>query len=388
MQANGNERKKSDDFLVSLVYNKNMENRRIGDTVSWVGIVLNFLLAAAKIVFGAVFGFISMAADGVNNLSDMGSGIVSIVSFRISEKPADKEHPYGHQRAEYIASMLIGFSVLLIAAELMRESIEKIIAWELVETTVWAFAILAASVAVKAAMFVLYRCAAKKINSDVLSASAVDSLSDCIATFAVIAGMLVSRYAGIPFDGIAGLVVVAFILIEGIGIVKKASSRLLGQAPDPESVDRVRKILLEGDGVLGVHDLKLYRFGPKKFFATAHIEMDANLPSAETHARIDFLEREVFSRTGVELTAHFDPVDPSDEEAKELEARIRAAVEGMYDGIDLHDFRLVRGAGKKIIFEVGIPFALKAQDQDVKSAVVSAVKLLTDAEAVVTVERE
>lgn len=362
--------------------------KRVGDAVSAIGICLNFLLAAAKIIFGAFFGLISIVADGVNNLSDMGSGIVAIVSFRIAQKPADKEHPYGHQRAEYIASMFIGFSVLLIAAELLRESAEKIIAWQVDEVTVWAFVILSVSVAVKAVMFVLYRVAAKKINSDVLSAAALDSLSDCAATFAVIAGMLITRFAGVPFDGIIGLVVVAFILFEGIGIVKKASSRLLGQAPDPELVDQVKTILLSGEGVLGVHDLKLFRYGPKKFFASVHIEMDANLPSEKTHARIDALEREVFSETQVELTAHFDPVDPSDEEAKELEVRIRAAVEGMYEGIDLHDFRLVRGENKKIVFEAGIPFALKARDGEVKAAIVSAVKLLTDAEAIVTVERE
>lgn len=364
------------------------KENRLGDAVSAIGILLNFLLAAAKIIFGAVFGFVSIAADGVNNLSDMGSGIVSIVSFRISAKPADKEHPYGHQRAEYIASMFIGFSVLLIAAELLRESIEKIVAWETVEVTLWAFIILGISVAVKAGMFVLYRVAAKKLSSDVLSAAAVDSLSDCIATLAVVAGMLVSRYAGIPFDGIAGIVVVVFILFEGIGIVRKASSRLLGQAPDPELVNRIKEILLGGEGVLGVHDLRLFRYGPKKFFATAHIEMDANLPAVATHERIDFLERKVYSETGVELTAHYDPVDPSDEEAKELESRIRAALEGVYEGMDLHDFRLVRGERKKIIFEVGIPFALKERDGEVKSTVIAAVRLLTDAEAVVTVERE
>lgn len=362
--------------------------KRIGDTVSAIGIVLNFLLATTKIVFGAIFGLISMAADGVNNLSDMGSGIVSIVSFRIASKPADKEHPYGHQRAEYIASMLIGFSVLLIAIELLRESVEKIIAWQAADISLWAFVILGASVVVKAGMFVLYRVAAKKINSDVLSAAATDSLSDCIATFAVIAGMLVTYLTSVPFDGIAGLIVVVFILWGGIGIVKNASSRLLGQAPDPELVAAIKEILLGGEGVLGVHDLKIFRFGPQKFFATAHVEMDANLPSAVTHEQIDQIERKVLSETQVEITVHFDPVDPSDEEAKELEERVRAAVEGMYEGMDLHDFRLIRGAKKKLVFEVGVPFALKASDTEVQSAIVSAVQLLTDAETSVTVERE
>ena len=378
----------TNDILLQFVYNGSMEKSKSGGLVSGVGILLNFLLAAAKMIFGAVFGLVSIVADGVNNLSDMGSGIVSVVSFRIAAKPADKEHPYGHQRAEYVASMLIGFLVLLIAAELMRESIEKIVAWELGEVTTWAFLLMGISVAVKAGMAIMYRVAAKKTKSDVLSASAIDSLSDCIATFAVIIGMLISRYAGIPFDGIAGLCVVVFILIEGIGIVKKESSKLLGQAPDPELVAAVKAILIAGEGVIGVHDLRLFRYGPQKFYATAHVEMDANLPSVETHAKIDQLERTVLEQTGVELTAHFDPVDPSDEEARELEARIRAATEGMYEGMDLHDFRLVRGEKKKIIFEVGVPFALKESDAQIESAVLTAVKLLTDAEVVLTVERE
>lgn len=356
--------------------------------MSGIGIGLNFLLAATKIIFGSLCGLISVAADGVNNLSDMGSGIVAIVSFRIAQKPADKEHPYGHQRAEYIASMLIGFSVLLIAAELLRESIEKIIAWQPSDVTIWTFLICAVSVAIKAGMFALYRLTAKKLNSDVLSAAAIDSLSDCVTTSAVLAGTLITRYAGIPFDGIAGILVVVFIFAEGAGIVKRASSRLLGQAPDPELVVKIKKILLAGEGVIGVHDLKLFCYGPKKFFATAHIEMDASLPSVKTHERIDFLEREVQKETQVELTAHFDPVDLSDEEAKELQSRIRAAIEGTYEGLNLHDFRFIRGERNKIILEVGIPFSLKSRDAEVESAVLSAVKILTDAEAIVTVERE
>ena len=379
---------KENDFPAHFVYNGSMKKARMGTVVSWIGICLNFCLAAAKIIFGVLFGLVSVVADGVNNLSDLGSGIVSVVSFKIAAKPADKEHPYGHQRAEYIASMLVGFFVLLIAVELMRESIEKIVAWQIGDVALWAFLLMGISVAVKAGMFVLYRVAAKRTGSDVLAASAVDSLSDCVATAAVIAGMLISRYAGIPFDGIAGLVVVVFVLVEGIGIVKKASSKLLGQAPDPELVASVKDILLSGEGVLGLHDLKLFRYGPQKFYGTVHVEMDAGLPAVETHAKIDLIEHRVLAETGVEITAHFDPVDLSDEEAKELESRIRAATEGMYEGMDLHDFRLVRGEEKKIIFEVGVPFALKATDEEVKGALLSAVRLLTDAQAVITVERQ
>jgi len=362
--------------------------KRLGDAVSAVGIVLNFILAALKITFGALFGVVALAADGANNLSDCGSGVVSVVSFRIASKPADKEHPYGHQRAEYIAAMLIGFFVLLIAVELLRESVEKIVSGVLPDANLLIYILSGASVLVKFAMFFLYRLAGKKIDSDVLKAAALDSVCDCIATLSVIAGALVSDYAHFPADGIAGLVVVVFILWEGIGIVKNASSRLLGQAPDPAFVTKLRELLLASEGVLGIHDLRIYRYGPNKYFATVHVEMDAHESPALSHERIDAIERDVLDKLQTELTAHFDPVDPSDTEAQELETRIRAAVEGMYEGMDLHDFRLVRGEHKKIVFEVGIPFALKTKDGEVKASVISAVRVLTDAEPVVRVERE
>ena len=364
------------------------EKKRVGNTVSIVGIVLNFMLAASKIIFGVLFGIVSLTADGANNLSDCGSGVVSLVSFRIAEKPADKEHPYGHQRAEYIAAMFIGFFVLLIAVELLRESIEKIVTGTVADTGYLVYILLGVSVAAKGGMFAMYRIAGKKFDSDVLKAAALDSVCDCIATAAVAAGMLVSDYAGFPADGIAGLVVVLFIVWEGVGIVKNASSRLLGQAPAPAFVERLKETVLQSDGVLGVHDLRVYRYGPNKYFATVHVEMDVREGAETSHAKIDALERRVLRELGTELTAHFDPVDPTDSEAKELEEKIRAAIDGIYEEMDLHDFRLVRGERKKIVFEVGVPFDLKIGDDEVAATLTSAVRVLTDAEPVITVERE
>lgn len=352
------------------------------------GIALNFALAAAKITLGAVTGLVSVLADGVNNLSDCGSGIVSLVSFRIAQKPADKEHPYGHQRAEYVASMLISFLVLLLAVEFFRESLERVIADTPSQGPFYLYILLGVSVAVKAGMSLYYRAVAKKIGSDTLKAAGVDSACDCLATLAVIAGLAVSRFVSVPADGYAGVVVALFIAWEGLSLLREAGSKLLGQAPDPALVSRIRAIILGGEGVLGVHDLRVYRYGRDRFYATAHIEADAREPALLSHEHIDAAEREVLRLTGMELTAHFDPVDPDDAEARELEARIRAATEGMYGEMDLHDFRLVRGAKKKIVFEVGVPFDCKAKDGEIASAVCCAVRLLGDYEPCVTVERE
>lgn len=376
--------------MQNFVYNESMEEIRSkrGKTVSAIGIALNFVLAALKIAFGAVSGLISVLADGVNNLSDCGSGVVSLVSFRIAAKPADKEHPYGHGRAEYIASMIIGFLVLVLGVELIRESVMKIISGEMSESTLGIFILLGVSVAVKAGMFALYRVSGKRLNSDALKAASLDSACDCLATTAVVVGLIISRYTSFAAEGYAGAIVALFILWEGVQIAREAGSKLLGQAPDPALLENIRTIVLSEEFVLGMHDLRVYRYGSEKYFASAHVEMDASLPALASHEVIDGVERKVLKELGVEFTAHLDPVDLSDVEAKELEERIRASVEGMTEGLNLHDFRLVRGAHKKIIFEAGVPFACPEKDSEIQNNLERAVKLLGDYEPVVTVERE
>lgn len=365
-----------------------MDHTKHGKLASAVGIALNLALAAAKIVWGALFGLISVLADGVNNLSDCGSGVVSLISFRIAAKPADKEHPYGHRRAEYVASMIIGFFVLLCAAELLRGSVEKILSGEPTVGTWGSYLLLGISIAVKGAMCVFYRHSAKKLESDVLKAASADSFCDCLASLAVAAGLLVAQFAQFPADGYAGLVVALFIVWEGVGIAREAGSKLLGRAPDRGLTEAIRAEILGIEGVLGMHDLRIYGYGPHTYFATAHIEMDAAVPSLEAHGVLDGLERLIAEKYGVALTAHLDPVDLNDAEAKELEERIRAAVEGMVEEMNLHDFRLVRGAVKKVLFELAVPFACEKSDAEIENDVVRAVRLLGDYEPIVTVERE
>ena len=365
-----------------------MENVKKGGVVSAVGIALNFMLASFKIAIGFLCGLISVVADGVNNLSDCGSGVVLLVSVRISQKPADKEHPYGHQRAEYVASLLIGCIIVVFAAELLRESIEKCVSGTLTEGNLWLYLILGISVLVKAGMAIMYRIAAAKFSFSPLSAAATDSLVDCIATAVVAAGAAVTRFASFPADGYAGILVALFIAFEGISVLREAGSALLGRAPDKNLVERMKQLILSSDGVIGMHDLRVYRYGPEKYFATAHVETDAGVSVFATHEAIDALEMKIEKETGVTFTAHCDPVALDDEEATELEARIRAAVTGMFKDMNLHDFRLVRGVRKKIIFDVGVPFECAADDQKIKNDLERAVKLLTDTEAVVTVDRE
>lgn len=360
---------------------------RLGTAASFVGIVCNVLLAASKITVGLIFGLVSVAADGFNNLSDCGSSAVALVSFRISEKPADKEHPYGHRRAEYVASMIIGFIVLFLAVEIFRESINKIIQNPTFTGTYLVFLVLGLSIAVKAGMFVFYRIMAKKLQSDALRAAATDSLCDCIATAAVIIGAIVSRYAGVSVDGWMGLAVALFIAVQGIRLLIETGSKLLGQAPDEELVKNIRTYLLSGNKVLGVHDLRVLVCGRDIYFATAHVEMDASLPALEAHEVLDGLESGVLAQFGVNLTAHLDPVDMLDTEARELERRIKSVLEGLEEGLGVHDFRLVRGKKTKLIFDACVPFSCKLSDAELGAKIKDRLQFLENFELVITVER-
>ena len=363
----------------------NKQMRR-GMFTSAVGIVCNMALAAAKITVGVLFGLVSVIADGFNNLSDCGSSAVSLVSFYISNKPADKEHPYGHRRAEYIAALVTGFLVLFLAVELVRESTDKIVE-NTVSASSWVvYLILGISVAVKAGMFVYYRIMAKKLGSDALKAAAVDSLCDCIATSAVIVGIVVLQFTGFPADGWAGILVALFIVWQGVKILLEAGSKLLGQAPDCELLAKIKETILAKKGVLGLHDLRVYGYGKGVSFATVHIEMDACIPTLEAHAVIDAIEQKIKEELNVSLTAHLDPIDLQDTEARELEKKVKAEAELMQ--FEIHDFRIVRGATDKVIFDVEVPYSCEKSDEQVQTELSEFVMSLGEYKPIITVDRQ
>ena len=364
-----------------------MNRENTGSIVSGVGIALNICLAAAKLTVGFLFGLVSVAADGFNNLSDCGSGIVSVISFRVSKKPADREHPYGHHRMEYIASMAVAFFILALAVELFRESLERVLTGATAEGNLVVYVLLGVAVGVKAAMFAVYRIFGKKLKSDVLRAAAIDSAADCVASSVVLLGVALAGVVSFPVEGYAGLLVALFIAFEGIVVLREAGSKLLGVPPEKELVARVKE-LLSAEGIVGFHDLKFYSYGREKSFATVHLETDASLSQTAAHEAIDGVETRVFKETGVQLTAHADPVDLSDCELKEAEERVRGGLEGLVDGLEVHDFRLVRGAVTKLVFEVGVPFSCEKTDGEIEEEIVRFTKMLTGFEPVVTVERE
>lgn len=354
-----------------------------GIMICIIGLACNLLLSAGKIAAGWIFGFVSVTADGFNNVSDCGSGIVALVSFFIAAKPADRQHPFGHRRAEYIASMIAGFFVMLLSAELFRSSVGSIMEGETAEAGNILYLILAGSVAVKAGMAVLYHIFAKKLGYGTLRAAAVDCFSDCIATLAVILGTALARFFPAA-DGCGGIVVSLFIAFEGIKIIAEASSELLGQA-DPALAARLKEMALKKENVLGIHDLRIYSYGKGAVFATLHVEMDASLDMLAAHAVIDELELQARRETGVGLTVHLDPVDLTNREESSLRIVVTERVQSLADGLKVHDFRLT---GSRVEFDVGVPYRCKRTDAELSAALSAIVKECGPYETVINIERE
>lgn len=335
----------------------------IGKKVSIIGLISNLFLAVGKIVVGAISGLISVTADGLNNLSDCGSSAVSFVSFKMSSKPADKEHPYGHERIEYISSMVVSFLILIIAYELVAESIAKIISPVAINISIVVLITLVASIAIKCLMYFYYKHNAKIINSELLKASAIDSLSDCISTSIVLVSTIVSKFTKFNIDGYAGLVVAVFIAIAGIKILKEVISKLIGQAPDNEIFENIKSRILNHPEVLGIHDLNVYSFGPNKYFASVHIELDAKTESLTAHEMIDDIEREFINETNIVLTGHHDPIVTDDEEVNSMRKKVSKLVLKIDKSFSMHDFRMVKGPNKtNVIFEIAVPFETKIKE--------------------------
>ncbi|MBQ8372567.1 MAG: cation transporter [Clostridia bacterium] len=352
----------------------NTQNRSLrGSIAGIVGIIVNILLAAGKIVVGSIFGLVSVVADGLNNLTDCASSIVSIVSFKLSSKPADKEHPYGHERIEYICSLSVAFLVLLVAFDTAREAIAKIITPENTVFSYWIIAVLGASIFAKLGLFLYYRAVAGKINSSILRASATDSLMDCVSTSVALVSFIISILSGFSVDGYAGVLVALFIAWSAIGILREIFSSLIGKAPDSEMLDDIRERIISYPGVLGVHDLSVYSYGPNKFFASVHIEVSSSVDVLVSHELVDEIERDFFENTNIVLTGHLDPIETDNDLVNELRMRVEQIVKGIDPAFSIHDFRMVTGERRtNVLFDIAIPFDATLSKEEIKGRVTAA----------------
>ncbi len=342
---------------------------RYGRLAGWVGIALNALLAAGKFLAGVLSGSVSIMADAANNLSDASASVVSLLGFKMAEKPADDEHPYGHARYEYLAGLTVAVLIMVIGFELGRSSVEKLLRPEPVQFSWLSVGILAASVAVKLWMMRFNRHVGEAINSKTLIATAQDSRNDVITTLAVLAAALISHFAGVELDAWIGLAVAAFILYSGFGLIKDTLDPLLGQAPDPELVQEIRDTILSYPGVLGTHDLLLHDYGPGRRFGSVHVEMAAENDVLDSHDVIDDMERDFLKQHNLHMIVHLDPIVTSDPVVQDLRQWLAHAVTQIHPELSVHDLRVVKGKGhSNAIFDCIRPHDLSMSDDELKQA--------------------
>lgn len=386
--------------LLTRLFVKNKDNvkdptvrRAYGTLSSVTGIVLNVLLSAFKFLAGSLVGSVAIRADAVNNLSDAGSSLVSLVSFKLSAKPADRDHPFGHARIEYVASMIVSFLILHVGVDLVKSSIEKLISPEAPVFRTVTVVILAVSIVVKLWMALFNAKLGKAIGSGVLRATAADSLSDAIATSAVLAATLVSSvlptYIAPYVDPVMGLIVSVLIFVAGIRILNETKNSILGEAPSAETIETIERVVAEYPEAIGIHDLVVHNYGPGRTLASLHVEVDGHCDIFASHDTIDLIERRLREEYGIECSIHLDPIVVGDALTDEWHARVTDLAAAIDARIRVHDFRMVPGTTHtNLIFDMAVPFEVAQSDAAIKAEM--AERIAAEAPnyfAVITIDR-
>ena len=330
------------------------------------GIALNLLLFAGKFVAGILSHSIAVTADAVNNLSDAGSSVITLIGFKLAGQAPDPDHPFGHGRIEYISGLAVSFLIILMGVELLKSSVDKILHPAPVEGSALVLAILAASIAVKIYMYCYNRSIGKKIDSAAMKATAMDSLSDSAATLAVLAATLVGHFTDLMIDGWCGILVAAFILYSGISAARETISPLLGQAPDEEFVKKIEEIVLSHEQVQGIHDLMVHNYGPGRTMISLHAEVPAHGDILALHDTIDNIEGDLRRELKCDAVIHMDPIVTDDPAVQALKTQVEGELHRIDPSLSLHDFRLVTGpTHTNVIFDVVLPYRFRLSDGEV-----------------------
>ena len=367
--------------------------KKYGSVASGVGIAVNVLLSALKLVIGVITASVAVMADALNNLSDAGASGISMLSFKLSSKPADRDHPFGHARIEYISSMIVSFLILLVGFETLIDSVKRILGFSESESpnfSTVAVIILGISILCKLWLALFYRKVGKKIGSSVIMAAATDSLTDCISTTAVLASSIVVKITDIEIiDSVVGLAVSFLIIVAGARILNETKNSLLGEAPVEDMVTQIKEIVAEEKEVLGIHDLLVHNYGPGKFIASFHAEVDGAHDIFHLHDAIDNLEKLLGERLNIQCTIHLDPIVTDDERIIHLKELATDAVKKVCSDAGLHDFRAVIGATHtNLIFDVELPFEVKESTSEIAKRIEEEVQLTRpDCYCVITVDR-
>ena len=351
--------------------------RKIGSICGACGIFFNLLLFAGKLIMGLITHSIAIVGDALNNLSDAGSSIITMFGFRMAGKAPDADHPFGHGRVEYLSGLVVAMLIILMGFELFKSSFEKIRSPEPITFSWVAVAVLVAAILVKLYMSAYNRRIGKKINSTAMAATAVDSLSDCIATGAVLLATLIGGLADWNIDGYAGLIVACFILFAGYNAAKDTLAPLLGQPPEPEFVHEIESIVLGYHNIVGIHDLIVHDYGPGRLMVTLHAEVPARMDVLALHDEIDCAEEELRRTLNCEATIHMDPIVTGDPRVAELRAEVAAKMHCIDERVTIHDFRIVPGeTHTNVLFDAVLPYEVKLSEREAKTEIARLVKTI------------
>ncbi len=362
---------------------------KCGRVAGAVGIVTNFLLFLMKIIVGTVFHSVSVTADAVNNLTDSGSSVVTLIGFKMAGKPADEKHPFGHARIEYLSGVIVSFIVIFLGLQLGMSSIEKIITPEKNALTPVALIVLVVSILAKLWQCLFYRKVGRMIKSESVEATSKDSRNDVIATSVVLLGAVITMLTGVNLDGYMGAAVALFIVFSGVQLTISTADPLLGQAPEGELVQTITEKMLSYPGIIGMHDLAVHNYGVGRCFASAHCEVDAKNDILVSHDLIDNIERDFSRDLGIHMVIHLDPVIVGDARTDALHRKVQSLVTALYPTVTIHDFRVIWGVThSNIVFDAAVPFAVKDSDAVITQKFEAEIqKLDPDYRTVVTIDR-
>ncbi|MBP3409720.1 MAG: cation transporter [Clostridia bacterium] len=342
----------------------------IGKLSGIVGVVCNLLLFLGKLIMGLLAGSVSIVADAVNNLSDAASSVITFWGFRMAQRPADKNHPYGHARYEYLSGFVVATLILFIGFELAKSSVSRIISPNPPVFSIFTILVMVFSILAKLWMAAFFRSLGRRIQSTTLQATSADCRNDVIATSAVLLGCLIHHFFGFNLDGWIGLMVALFILYSGIGIARETISPLLGKRVDQDLLDHIEELVLRHEGILGIHDLLVHDYGPGQYFASVHVELSADEDPQICHDIIDDIECDALRELNVNLVIHYDPVPTSDEELNEMRTVMEEIIQGIDPDLSMHDLRMVRGSKRtKLVFDLVVPYSMGGQHAQLKQQI-------------------
>lgn len=362
---------------------------KCGRVAGAVGIVTNFLLFLMKIIVGTVFHSVSVTADAVNNLTDSGSSVVTLIGFKMASKPADEKHPFGHARIEYLSGVIVSFIVIFLGLQLGMSSIEKILTPEENALTPVALVVLVISILAKLWQCLFYRKVGRMIKSESVEATSKDSRNDVIATSVVLLGAVITMLTDVNLDGYMGAAVALFIVFSGVQLTISTADPLLGQAPEGELVQTITEKMLSYPGIIGMHDLAVHNYGVGRCFASAHCEVDAKNDILVSHDLIDNIERDFSRDLGIHMVIHLDPVIVGDARTDALHRKVQSLVTALYPTVTIHDFRVIWGVThSNIVFDAAVPFSVKDSDAVITQKLEAEIqKLDPDYRTVVTIDR-